>query len=106
MNPYRTPQIENNWWRIVLYLVVCIVSIVVCSIPVVAFFWDFIQEQNSDVIGSNLPYMFAIQLTMSFGIVGASWLMVKEIEYRTFHFYRLTFKRVCCLMVLRLVLSS
>ena len=88
---YRKPQIESNWWRIVLYLVLCIVSIFVCSIPVVALFWDFIQEHNRDVIGSNLAYMSAIQLAMTLGIVGASWLMIKEIEYRNFSFYRYTF---------------
>jgi uncharacterized protein len=88
---YIKPQIESNWWRIVLYLVLCIVSIFVCSIPVVALFWDFIQEHNGDVLGSNLAYMFAIQLAMTLGIVGASWLMIKEIEYRNFSFYRLTF---------------
>lgn len=90
-NIYNKPQIQSNWWRIVFYLFLCIVSIAVCSFPVIAFFWDLIQEQARDVIGNNLAYMSAIQLAMTLGIVGASWLMIKEIEYRNISFYRYTF---------------
>ncbi len=91
MNPYRAPQIESNWWRIVLYLFLWIIGVFLFSIPAFIFFSDFLEGDIPDVLMNHLGYQSAIQLAMALGAIGASWLMIKEIEYRNFSFYRLTF---------------
>jgi membrane protease YdiL (CAAX protease family) len=91
MNPYKAPQIESNWWRIVLYLFLWIIGVFLFSIPAFIFFSDFLEGDIPDVLMNHLGYQSAIQLAMALGAIGASWLMIKEIEYRNFSFYRLTF---------------
>jgi uncharacterized protein len=97
MEFYRKPEIESNWWRIIVYLLLCIVAILIFSIPVVTFFWDLIQDPDRDILDENLSYQLAIQTVMALGIITTSYLMIKQIEYRSAISYRLTFnlKSIC-----------
>jgi membrane protease YdiL (CAAX protease family) len=89
---YRKPQIESNWWRLVLYLFLVFIIALLFFIPFAPFFLDLMQEGRRDVLDNSIAYTTAMQFVNVAGVVGASWLMIKGIEYRTFSFYRFIFE--------------
>jgi membrane protease YdiL (CAAX protease family) len=89
---YRKPQIESNWWRLILYFFLVFIIALFFFIQFAPFFLDLMQEGRRDVLDHSLAYMTAMQFVNVAGVVGASWLMIKGIEYRTFSFYRFIFE--------------
>lgn len=86
--PQLTPSIKSNWWRLIVYLVFFLISTGIFTLPIFLFFPEVFG--NYDLIENNAAYLLSSQAATFAGVIATTYMISKEIEYKSRVSYRLS----------------
>ena len=86
--PQTTPSIKSNWWRLIVYLVFFLISTGIFTLPIFLFFPQVFVDY--DLKENNTAYLLSSQAATLGGVIATTYMVSKEIEYKSLVSYRLS----------------